>query len=191
MNDSEIRGAVRQRLVRRYGGRPDTLILEELGLRHGASRVDLALINGHLEGFELKSEQDRLDRLPSQAAAYNSVLDRVTLVAAERHLKHAVEIVPEWWGVVSAYTARGGTVRLAPVRPARANPGVEPLALAKLLWRGEALRALEERGRAEGLRTARRAALYERLAGSLTLRELRDLVRSTLRSRTGWRPGVQ
>jgi hypothetical protein len=191
MNDLELRTAVRQRLIRRYGGIPDTLIIEELGLRHGTSRVDLALINGYLEGFELKSEQDRLDRLPRQVSVYNSVLDRVTLVAADRHLEDLAEMVPEWWGVMSASMTPGGRIRLVRQRNARINPAVDPLALAKLLWRQEALCALEERGQADGLRSASRAKLYQRLAASLTVRALRDLVRTTLRSRTGWRPGVQ
>lgn len=191
MNDAQLRAAVRDRLIRRYGGRPDTLLVEELGLRHGTSRVDLALVNGRLEGFELKSDRDRLTRLAWQADVYGGVLDRVTLIAGQRHLAHALDLVPAWWGVVSASRSAGDALRLVLVRPPQDNPGVDPLALAKLLWREEALQALHRRGAADGVRSARRSTLYERLATLLTLVELKELVRSTLRSRTAWRSDEQ
>lgn len=187
MNDAQLRAAVRDRLMRRYGGRPDTLLVEELGLRHGTSRVDLALVNGRLEGFELKSDKDRLTRLARQANVYGGVLDRVTLIAGQRHVANAFDLIPAWWGVVSATRTKGDALRLILVRPAQENPRVDPLALAKLLWREEALGALERRGAAAGLLSARRAVLYERLSAMLTLTELKELVRSTLRSRTAWR----
>lgn len=190
MNDAQLRSAVRERLLRKYGGRPDTLLVEELGLRHGASRVDLALVNGCLEGFELKSDRDRLTRLARQADVYGTVLDRVTLVAGQRHVAHAFDLIPAWWGVVCVTRAKGDALRMILVRPAQENPGVDPLALAKLLWREEALRALARRGAAAGFLSARRSTLYERLSTILTLVELKGLVRSTLRGRTMWRSGA-
>lgn len=48
----------------------ERLVVEELGLFHGASRVDLAVVGRSLHGYEIKSDRDSLDRLEQQAADY-------------------------------------------------------------------------------------------------------------------------
>src|SRR5713226_6200533 len=78
MKDSQIRDALKSDLLARYSQDPDTVIIDELGLRHGASRIDVVVVNGNLHGFELKSDRDTLKRLPRQTGIYNSILDFVT-----------------------------------------------------------------------------------------------------------------
>jgi len=63
------------RLLARAAGAPDTLIVNELGLADGASRVDIAVINGHICGGEIKAEADSLDRLPRQVEAYGRLVE--------------------------------------------------------------------------------------------------------------------
>jgi hypothetical protein len=99
MRDSDLRAALLRRLARRHSRDAETLILQELGLRHGAAHVDVAVVNGLLHGYELKSDSDSLGRLARQALVYGSVLDRVTLVVGRRHVEEAVGMVPAWWGV--------------------------------------------------------------------------------------------
>jgi hypothetical protein len=99
MNDRELRAAVKRTVLSRYAARPGTLVFEELGLSHGSGRIDLAVVNGTIHGFELKSDLDNLNRLPQQIQIYNSVLDKVTLIVGRRHVDAAVALVPEWWGV--------------------------------------------------------------------------------------------
>src|SRR5262245_23419683 len=111
-NDSVIRRVLLRQLCEQYGSDPDTLIVQELGLRHGAARIDIAVVNGHLDGFELKSDCDRLDRLPSQREIYNSVFDHITLVAGTRHLETASNIVPDWWGIAVAEVAGDESVNV-------------------------------------------------------------------------------
>src|ERR1035441_10347577 len=100
MHDLEIRSILRNDLQRKYGGNPDTEVIDELTIGGGRNRIDLALVNGVLHGFELKSDFDSLCRLPEQVQAYGMVCDRVTLVVGERHAEHAVQLVPDWWGVL-------------------------------------------------------------------------------------------
>lgn len=186
MNDADLRVAVIQQLDN-LPMAEDSVLIEELGLRHGAVRLDIAVVNGRLEGYELKSEQDSLRRLHRQAATYGEVLDRMTLVAASKHLDAARDLLPPWWGLVEACVVGGGVI-LTELREARENPNVEPAVLAKLLWRDEALEALEKAGNAQGLRSAKRSRIYARLTESLELEALRSLVRDRLRRRLGWRP---
>jgi hypothetical protein len=189
-NDESIRASLKLELKTEYRSEPDTLVLDELGLRHGAARIDLAVVNGRLHGFELKSDRDTLRRLPKQIGIYNSVLDQVTLVVGEKHLRQAVDIIPTWWGVRLAKSKPGeNAVQFENVRETSDNPSPDKLCIAKLLWREEALAILECLGAAEGIRSKPRLTLYSRLTEILNLGELCDRVRRQLRTRAGWRSG--
>src|SRR5262245_6458552 len=100
MRDSDVRAATKRMLASLHAGDPFTRIVEEMGVWSGSVRIDVAVINGELHGYELKSERDTLERLPAQAGLYSQVFDRVTLVTADRHLKIAKKTIPRWWGVI-------------------------------------------------------------------------------------------
>ena len=187
MNDPEVRHALKRRVLSRYVRDPQSLVLDELGLRHGAARIDLVVVNGMIHGFEIKAERDTLYRLPSQASIYSSVLDRVTLVASCRHVEPALDLVPDWWGVIRIIAGPRGGIRFRSERRARDNPQPDALAIAKLLWREEAIAILEDLEAAVGLRRKPRRVIYRRLAETMDIRSLRCRVRERLRRRTNWR----
>lgn len=186
VRDRDIRSATRAQALREHIEDPDTLVIDELGLLHGEARVDIAVVNGELHGFELKSAADTLERLPRQILAYGSVLDRVTLVLAENHYAHAMKLVPAWWGIKLAAMQRDA-ITLSDHRRAQPNEQVDARSLAMLLWRDEALAELAARENSRRLQTCPRRALYDRLVAALSLDELRECVRSTLKRRRGWR----
>lgn len=191
LRDSDVRKAAYGRLLSRARNCPDTLVIDELGLDHGSCRVDIAVINGHIRGLEIKAEADTLDRLPHQVAAYGEVVDKASLIVAPRHLGAAMTIIPDWWGVVVVDRGRHSGVNFKRIRPERINRSVEPLILARLLWRPEVqaiLRALDVPER--DLR-APRELLYQRLVRELPLRKLARAVRETLKSRLDWRDRQQ
>ena len=192
MNDLDIRNVLRAQLIRRYAKDDDALVLEEVGIGHGAARIDLVVVNHQLHGYEIKSDRDSLERLPDQIQAYSSIMDRVTLVVGYRHAYEALMMVPEWWGVRLAETRRqGGTVVLSGARPARHNPGVDLAAAVALLWRSEALAILQEMGAAGGVRSKRRREIYRRLVEVSDPDGLRSRIRQQLKQRRCWRVGVQ
>lgn len=186
MRDSEIRTVLHRRLAAREAGNGHVRIVDEMSVLAGECRIDVAVINGHLEGFEIKSERDTLERLPRQVEAYSKIFDRMTMVCAERHLKSVLSTVPSWWGIEVAKLDRTGSVKLVRRREARANRDVEPEAIARLLWRGETLAALVELGADHGLRSKPRQALWTALVAALPKNKLRALVRERLRARKGW-----
>src|SRR5688572_26944823 len=94
LKDIDLRVATHRRLLSRAWRCPNTLVIDELGLQHGASRIDIAVINGHIRGVELKAEADTLVRLPRQVSSYGLVVDQATLVAADRHLDGAMKLLP-------------------------------------------------------------------------------------------------
>lgn len=186
MRDRDVRESVWRWLEVAHQGDSDTLMLDELGILNGATRVDIAVINGQIEGYELKSERDTLERLPSQRDLYNKVIDRISLVVAENHRAAAEEIIPDWWGLAVA-SASGDAVEVACERLPEMNPQLDAAALASLLWRDEALRVLEHYGAARGVKSKPREVLYDRLADVLDLDILRAEVRAALKAREGWR----
>ena len=187
MRDIDIRRALRTEMRRVHSGEPDTLIVEELGLCQGAVRVDLAVVNGTIHGFEIKSDQDTLARLPVQSDVYSRTFDYVTLITAPAHMRKAKAIVPKWWGVWTA-TERDGRVSLKETRRPRPNPVADSYLLAQLLWRDETLQLLEERGLAKGVRSKPRDVLWRRLATAFSAAELGAAVREVFKCRgPGWR----
>jgi len=166
---------------------PDTLVIDELGLDHGSCRIDIAVINGHIRGVEIKAEADTLVRLPRQVAAYGQVVDKALLIVAPKHLESAIEMVPDWWGVMVAERGATQGVRFRRVRSERANKGIDALVLARLLWRPEAQDLLRVLGVPERELRAPREELYQRIVSLLPLRKLANAVRTALKSRTTWR----
>jgi hypothetical protein len=149
LKDIDVREAIHRQLLRHARACPDTLVIDELGLAHGACRVDIAVINGHIRGVEIKAEADDLSRLPRQIAAYGNVVDFATLVVADCHLAQAFDLLPQWWGVVSSKRSGTGAVSFSRHRPERYNRSVDPMTIARLLWRPEVVDLLRARGYGE------------------------------------------
>ena len=185
--DIDVRRALRRCVRAEFSSDAGTLILDELAILDGDGRADLAVVNGQLHGYEIKSDADTLDRLPGQVAAYNAVFDRITLVAGTRHASKAFAMVPEWWGLVTAIS-QGRRVVLRRERAAGENALVSPLALADLLWRDEVMAVLKARCGGHGMSGHPRPLLRKLLASLMPLEELRAVVRSALRERKDWRP---
>ena len=181
MRDADVRRA----LLTRLGAEPPApgaWVREEVDLMHGHVRADVVSVSSLLHGYELKSAKDNMQRLPEQVHWYSQTLCRCTLVTAERHLAHGLELLPAWWGVELARMVDGAVV-LTQLRPALPNPEQQPLHLLRFLWQPEAQAVLEERGAARGVRGKSRATLYERMVETMTAEEVRAAVCARLTAR--------
>ena len=187
MKDSQIRAAFHKKVLRRHHANAETLVVDELGLKHGRRRADIAVINDHLNGFEIKGDEDSLHRLAGQIEAYSAVFDRATLVVTGRHRQEVQDILPPWWGIVVCAEGPRRAVWFRTVRRPKANPSVDCFSIAQLLWRAEAAEILASRGVSASVLRSKRAVLYEHLVDLTELRELRSLVRARLKSRSDWR----
>jgi hypothetical protein len=79
--DADIRSVLVAELKQRFSDPSHDLILEEFGCK--TARIDIAVVNGALHGFEIKSDSDSLARLAGQAEQYGRVFDFVTLICVE------------------------------------------------------------------------------------------------------------
>ena len=186
LKDIDIRKRLLSSLNKAHYGEPDTLIIEELGLCQGDARIDVAVINGSMEGYEIKSERDVLKRLPGQVEIYNRILDTITIVASTRHIKKVRKIVPRWWGI-SEVVMKAEAIQIKDIRDPKKNPKIDPKAVVQLLWRDEALAALESIGLSRGVVSKPRNVLWDRLVENLNIYDLCALVRNQLRIRPHWR----
>jgi hypothetical protein len=190
--DKLIRAAFREKLENDYKDLEDVKIIDELGVMHGSARVDLAVVNGIIHGFELKSDLDTLRRLPEQMDAYNSVFHQITLVVGKNHIREAIQAIPEWWGIIIAKISDSDNeMNFVSIREAIDNPAQDPVSIARLLWRQEALDILEKNGHADGVRSKPRSFIYQRLATVLNQSDLSAEVIKCLFTRGDWRVETQ
>lgn len=183
LSDVAIRSALRTRLLREHHHESDMVLVEELGLCRGTVRADLAVVNGSIHGYEIKSDRDSVRRLTSQALTYGRVFDRATLVVGDRFLS-AAELLPAWWGILHARQTPDG-LKFRTVRKARLNRQKDPRAIVELLWSEQALALLERRGLDRGVRSKARRFLWDRLCAELSVREISDAVRAHLKTSRG------
>ncbi|MCC4261113.1 sce7726 family protein [Pseudomonas aestusnigri] len=137
----DIRLNLREWVECRMGLSPTDVLIDELGFVNRAKdkapdytyRADLALANGRLVGFEIKSGADTLKRWPDQSQAYLRVFDEVWLCTHGKHLEKAMAITPKQAGVmlVDDYGS------LAVVREAKRSNSVDAYDLSGLLWKEE------------------------------------------------------
>ncbi|MGH3299540.1 MAG: sce7726 family protein, partial [Trebonia sp.] len=102
VTEATVRESLRDEVVASVPGLSETIY--EFWVPRTNERADLAAIGPAMWGYEIKTAQDTLRRLPRQVEAYNRLFDHCTVVLAERHLKAALTIVPEWWGVAVILT---------------------------------------------------------------------------------------
>jgi len=186
MGDAIIRKALRKDLRRIHADRPGTLIIDELGLCQGCGRIDVAVVNNRLLGFEIKSDRDTMARLPSQRQLYNRIFDQVTLVSGKTHLDKVLQGVPAWWGITTAERI-GKKVVFSEIRCPSDNPDKDVRSVVQLLWRDEALEILKERGAAWGVLSKSKRYIWDRLVDTVPEEDLCGIVRDRLKSRTNWR----
>ena len=92
------KAAIAQRiLMGRHNLRTAAMLSE---FRAGPCKVDVAILNGTSTAYEIKSERDRLDRLPDQLQAYLRMFAQVYVVTGQNHHDAVLRIAPNEVGVL-------------------------------------------------------------------------------------------
>lgn len=191
MNEAQIREAFHRKYLLRQHMNASTIVVDELGLHHGKFRADIAVVNCKLVGYEIKSDNDTLRRLKDQIQGYTSIFNKVFLISTERHIDASYAVIPQWWGMILAYCGTRGGIHFRQLRSARDNPLTDNQALAKLLWRNEAVELLEDFGVQGKALRKRREVLYSDIAEKVSSTRLRLAVRDFLMKRQNWRDRSQ
>lgn len=181
MQEIEIRAELHSYLEFLYKDIKDTIIVDEMRLCKGLSRIDVAVINGSIHGYEIKSEYDNLKRLYHQINYYNKSLEEITIVIDPKHQKEVIEIAPRWWGLLIAEHNK-----LIIEREARKNPLLDNLNLLELLWKNELLAIMAKNNIIYYISYPRKK-LREIIFNELDSKTLIQEVREALKSRKNWR----
>lgn len=187
MNDLEIRQNFHRKKLHRQHAHKDTLVIDELGLNHGENRADIAVINRHFVGYEIKSNNDSLSRLEEQIKSYNTIFDKACIVVGDRYIKTIHNYIPPWWGIIMASKSNSAIVSFDVIRKADMNKSIDPISIARLLWRNEALEILEQKQISSRIFRQPRAILYQSIVDMLNIDELRKTVKNFLTKRKNWR----
>ncbi|MFP7478494.1 sce7726 family protein [Terribacillus saccharophilus] len=184
LNDLQVRKLLTNELFKVYGDCKETRIINELGLDFGAARVDVAVVNGIMHGYEIKSDVDTLKRLPRQIEYYNRAFERMTIVSSRKYLSQVKTLVPEWWGIkiISADQSR-----LINVRKGRRVSYQDPEIIIKLLWKKELEGLIDYLGLPKSLKKMRKKQLLSFLQAEADFGVIKTYVYSTLKGRKDWR----
>lgn len=180
--DNCIRRALLSHLEQQHGHESSTRIFQELGLCGTEVRADIAVVNGILHGYEIKSDRDSLRRLENQVLLYSRVFDRATVVVGRRHVKHAASMVPNWWGILIANQVQN-QITLATVREGSQNTSRDPRALVEFLWRDDAIALLECHDAARGVRSKPRSDIWDRICERIDIETISNAVTTHLKAR--------
>lgn len=187
--DSDIRRILYDSflLEKDYIEEPDTVIINELDVCAGVSRIDIAVVNGRMHGYEIKSKQDNLERLPSQIESYNRVFDTMTIVTYKSHLEKIKILVPKWWGI-KCIDEKNGDVILKNIRKPKKNRNINIQNVAMLLWKDEMINLLLNYSHiTEGYRSKTRNDLSYMIQKYIDKNIVQEYVRNVLKSRTNWK----
>jgi len=182
MRDTDIRNILKETILSKYYADSGCRVVEELEIPAAKARIDMAVINGHMHGFEIKSARDTLKRIPSQLAAYSKVFDFLSIVTEEKYQRKLVDILPTWVGIYICQD--NGTVD--EIRPSTLNLSKESFYIAKLLWRNEILDLLSANN-FKYRKSDRNWILCELIAENLPLEILSQVVRTNLKNRISWK----
>lgn len=175
--DKTIRNVLVHQLKKTYQGHSDTSIISEFTLSETGTRADIAVVNGSLHGFELKSDLDTLNRLPSQMQGYNAIFDKITIVVGKKHVVKTIQEIPEWWGIIIAKDIGKKNPILIKVREPLQNQNQNLLAILKLLWKNELIFLLKSENLYSKLSSANKNRLCEIIINKIESQKIKDYVR--------------
>lgn len=160
-------------------------IIEELAVCDGEARVDVAVANGRLCGYEIKSDADTLERLALQQKCYDKTFDMISIVVGEKFKDEIDKYIPNYWGIYIVSECADG-FRIKRKRAAKLNRNIEVTALLELLWKDEIVFLLKEAG-IKGISGKNRRMLRKIAMENISISEIKNYTRETLKYRRNWR----
>ncbi|MDA0062688.1 sce7726 family protein [Brachyspira hyodysenteriae] len=139
----DIRNYLHSKVLKEHEDMKDAKIIDELKLCQGDAIIDIAVFNGSINGYEIKSDSDTLERLPKQIEIYNKVFNKMTIVTGDKYIDNIFSIVPEWWGIIKVINGSSKIDNFVVVRENKENQHIDSIALIQLLWKDEILELLE------------------------------------------------
>lgn len=184
LKDCDIRNIFIEEL-KKNNPQYDLRIIEEMAVCDGDARVDIAVINDILHGYEIKSDADTLERLSLQQKCYDRTFDKISIIVGEKFKDKIDSYIPEHWGIF-VITKNNNKFKIRRKRPAKINKNIDASALLELLWKEEIVSLLKNAG-IKGLSGKNRRILRKIAEENISLIQIKDFTRKTLKNRKNWR----
>lgn len=175
-NDRDIREPLIRWIAAQHPNDGSTGIIQEFQMPRPVARIDVAVVNGELAGFEIKSDVDTLIRLRTQVPAFSRFFDKVSVVTTAKHLKRTRETIPKWWGIVLFRPDRSFKV----ARSAKQNRNLDPVSLLFALSKAE-IKQIVIRANSNVSSSLKKKQMIELAISSISQKEIffhaRDVIR--------------
>ncbi|WP_297013261.1 sce7726 family protein [Thalassospira sp.] len=180
LSDSTIRKELIDRLQRR--GYDKSELVEELRIHDGKAIADVVACNqATMHCYEIKSDLDKIERVIEQATYFNLAFSKLTLVTTEKHLARALEVAPDFWGIILV-RKRATKIVLKAIRKHSYNPFFCKNKALKALWKDELIDLLSRVQKAP--KKLNRAELAEELSARLTKQKVNVAISEKIRLRS-------
>lgn len=183
----DIRNYLHSKVLKEHEDMNDAKIIDELKLCQGEAIIDIAVFNGSINGYEIKSDSDTLERLPKQMEIYNKVFNKMTIVTGEKYIDNIFNIVPEWWGIIKVINGTSKIDNFAVVRENKENKYIDSTALIQLLWKDEILELLDLFNIKSGVKSKSKKSLWKITSDNIELKHIENFVRNKIKTRVNWR----
>ena len=173
LNDADIRPILKLYLERQC---PRWYVLDEIEVADGCRRADVVTVcdqDDHC--YEIKGDNDSINRAVQQAQAFDYAFTRCTLVTTEKHVSNAERLMPAYWGIA---VCDGVGIQLH--RAAEATPEFNTYTALSGLWRDELWRIAELKG-CHLRKSYGRHKLYLQINSQVEPGEIRRLYRVGIR----------
>lgn len=158
----------------------DTVLVSEMPVVHMSRRADIVLANGHLVGFEIKSDADSTARLLGQLEAYQRSFEGIVIVTGARHLQGCLAMADASVGIIAVEEMENGAPKARIVRKPHLRRMSPDTAIRQM--RADELYQLT-RSMALNPWGARDRHTLERLAKDIPISSLRDAALKAIKRR--------
>jgi transcriptional regulator NrdR family protein len=158
----------------------NAVLINELVVANWSRRADIAVANGKLHAFEIKSDVDNLRRLDGQVTTYLDQFDKVTVVTTSRYADPVLEMMPEQVEVWEARPSRDG-VDFKVVRRGKTQLIKCKSALLRFLTKEEML-AIVRKKKISGTFDTKKS-LTHLIEANLSVKDIRECVLDSLKKR--------
>ena len=187
MRDSSVRKSFHKSILNSAHSDSNTIVLNEFGLKNGVVRADIAVLNGKMIGYEIKTDRDNLNRLHHQIIAYNEVFDRIYIITGSRYFKKVELLVPDWWGIFLIQDIAKEEFKFKLVRKAKKNEQKACFGIAQLLWKDELIEILTTIFSCTPKKSMTKQELNILLQEKCDANRLGKIALRYLKTREGWR----
>ena len=140
LNDAQIRSSLIEK-IKNQAIKPKAVI-EELRIHNGNAIADVVALYKDAHCYEIKGDNDKIVRILEQGYYYNLAFRKITLVTTNRHLKKAIEISPEFWGIITV-EKKDEQILMKHIRKAKNNSIFNKSLALLTLWKSEMLNLIQ------------------------------------------------